>query len=137
MARAPSTLPISAVGFAALGGIGLQWDDYTAKARHLSERWATSDRGWCHLTRHPDARGPNDLWANERKACGNYLDYAGTSSHGPNGETIHAMAYLYRLDPITRSVHNLSGGFRWFATVPEAKAWIEATVRELLAKPIV
>lgn len=89
-----------------------------------------SDRGWAALAKHPDARGSNDLWANEVRTVGNYLDYGKGSpgqSRGAAGNVM-ATAYLTRIDPMTRMRHEHRLGSQWFATKREAKAWIAKKV---------
>lgn len=82
------------------------WDDYSAKAKKRSDRWAATDRGWFYA-------GTGD----SRITLGHYLDY------GPNH---------YR-SPESReaqpgNVHAVSctSGSHYFETVAQAKAWIEA-----------
>jgi hypothetical protein len=95
------------------------WDDCLAPR-------ATSDRGWCILEDHPDLAD----WSDISRAVGFYLDYGPPAnsgqSRGPNGETIFACAYIYRL--------RLKGGDvrlgnAWFSTIAEAKEFIVGNVR--------
>lgn len=109
----------------------LRWDSYTSSASESSKRWASTDRGWLFLLNHPDARGADDTWANERRAVGNYLKYERAA--GPRGEHILATAYLTRLDPSTRAEHSTNLGSTWVNTVEAAKKWIEGKVKPALA----
>lgn len=96
----------------------------------------THDRGWASLSKHPDSRGTNDLWANEVRTVGNFLDYGKGSpwqSRGAAGNVM-ATAYLTRLDPSTRARHEHRLGSQWFATKREAKAWIAKKVWDALRR---
>lgn len=81
---------------------------------------AATPRGWVRLSRHPDARGADDTWANESRAVGFYLTYPGRG--------VMASAYLTRLDPNTRSRHESRLGTEWFPSPAEAKRWIARRV---------
>lgn len=84
----------------------------------------TSPRGWCILANHPDKPSSHCL-----SCCvGNYLDYAGTSSKGPNGETIHATAYISRGNGLGSTIPTYGLGYCWFHTIDEARAFIESNV---------
>jgi hypothetical protein len=84
----------------------------------------TSPRGWCIFENHPDQQDHPDI----SRCVGFYLDYEGTSSHGPDGETILAAAYIKRLDPITRLTGEIRLGHCWFRTIAEAKELIESNI---------
>lgn len=85
------------------------WDDHTDKVSRRSAQWAASDRGWFF----PVGGG---------SAFGHYLDYGPCERHRlgePDAEcdrcnrrTVHAVSCVTRES-------------RYFATVAEAKTWIE------------
>jgi hypothetical protein len=90
----------------------------------------SSPRGWCHVEQgHPDER--KRMFELCGSACvGNYVTY--DRDRGPDGETVHACAYLIRMGAGgTSTTCNRSA---WFHTVAEAKGWIEDVARERLVK---
>lgn len=85
----------------------------------------TTPRGWVHLKNHPDKP---DRYS-ESDCVGNYCTYNfENGSRGPNGETVHACAYIFRYT-WDRRQGNIGLGFAWFHTVEEAKAFIEGNIR--------
>lgn len=109
----------------------LTWDDHTNKVKRHLANWAASDRGW--------------LFANDcEHSLGNYLDYG--PDHYRSGHefckgqcecrlsqpgNIHAVRYplLASYLPHREYSTSLQHGpceYRYFETVEQAKAWIEA-----------
>ncbi len=80
----------------------------------------TTPRGWLTLENHPEADNES-----VHRCVGNYLTY--TQDHGPNGETVHAVAYINRGVGCAPRTHSL--GYCWFHTVAEAKEFIEGNLR--------
>ena len=106
-------------------GLDITWDE---------PEGCTSPRGWALLNprAHPDRNryGFDYLLETSGRACGNYLQY--TQERGPAGESIHAVAYLFRIAGSGSTSHML--GFAWFFTVADAKAWIERAVADALER---
>lgn len=117
------------------GRIG--WNDYSPANPHESDEWAATDRGWCHLATedHPDRDDFHFRYLTEnspsgRPVCGNYCRYKSTT--GPNGETIHAAAYVMRLRGNGYSADHC--GSQWCETIEDAKQFIEAQVAAYLER---
>lgn len=101
------------------------WHEYRASEPRHADGWASSDRGWLHLVDHPLGR--------DYSACGNYLDYGHGAYKGNPSETIHAMAYYFhQLDKSSIASRTLGEG--WFASITDARTWIEQTVQAFLDK---
>ena len=102
------------------------------KLQHCDLTWdepkgCSTPRGWLHMENHPD--NPNA--SGQSTCCGNYLDYSpidGSLSRGPNGETVHASAYFFHY-PRLMPQRTIRLGAAWFATIAEAKDFIENNVR--------
>ncbi len=89
--------------------ITLEWNDHTDKVPHASDRWASSDRGWLFAT-----LGKTHIhYGTDYITLGHYLDYGGCEGYAEKTLTVHAVSCVDR-----SSAH--------FATVTEARAWIEA-----------
>lgn len=97
------------------------WDE------HLKPE-ASSDRGWANLVNHPD-----NLSRYQNPGVGNYLTY--DRARGPNGETVHAVAYIFRYRRYDRREERIGLGYAWFHTVAEAKEFIEGNVRAYFGLP--
>lgn len=98
----------------------------------------SSPRGWCSITpeTHPDFRkyGFDYFIDCGGLGCGNYLDYGLPTigcSRGPNGETIHAVAYYHVISALG-TPSDIRLGYKWCATIAQAKEWIETAVRIFL-----
>ncbi len=94
---------------------------------------ATSYRGWLFLDNHPERGGEY----NHVNCVGNYLSYRypnDIGTRGPNGETIHAVAYIYRYFQHV-SPSNIGLGSAWFNTISEAKRFIEGNIRAYFGLP--
>jgi len=89
----------------------------------------TTPRGWVHLLNHPDYQ---DEYS-RHDCCGNYLTYPTT--RGPNGETVHACAYVMRSEPLTGNTHTVGNRAAWFHGIGEAKRWIEEQVKRYFGAP--
>lgn len=104
----------------------MQWDDYTSKAAHSSDRWATSDRGWLYA---PELKG----------TVANYLDYGPDHYRSPHQdgerepcracEAGNVHVCVYRCPQDFRD-YGQNFGWRWCETVAQAKAWAEDLARE-------
>lgn len=118
----------------------IHWDEYRKDALHVdgvsNDKWAATDRGWGFLKNHPDV---DRIWieretlfdrAGLSPCVGNYVRYE--SAEGPNGETIHACAYIFRADPVTLMQSNVRLGSRWCGGIEEAKAWVTEQVEKYL-----
>jgi len=92
------------------------WDDHTSRAPHESDRWASSDRGWLFASIE---MAPQEL-SRYGATLGHYLDYSGCASYAGRVDTVHAVSCVSR-----ESAH--------FATVTEAKAFIDAAARGKVA----
>ena len=107
----------------------LEWDE---------PEGCSSPRGWLHIT--PETHPDRDAYAFEYHAdngllcCGNYLSYEPFSSRGPNGETVHAVAYFHRCDRCSQR-SDIRLGYCWFHTIQEAKDFIAGNVRAYLGFP--
>lgn len=124
------------------------WSDYKQSASRRSNQWASTDRGWCHLAwkYHPqmiadtsqslrdylkstldrDGKGP---------AIGNYLDYSQCPAYAGKPNMVFATANMPVVSLAGISQHDL--GHKYCASVGEAKAWIEATISDYLARQAV
>ncbi len=92
----------------------------------------STPRGWCAFAKrtHPDRKAHSFDYHADNGALnvGNYLDYSPPcTSRGPNGETVHAVAFVHRVNEIGIE-SNIRLGFCWFHTIEEAKAFIEGNV---------
>jgi hypothetical protein len=99
-----------------------QWDE---------PEGCTTPRGWCRL--RPDTHEDCGAYGFDyfRDVCGglgvgNYLTYSET--RGPNGETVHWVAYYHRIS-LNGSASDIRLGFGWVRTIEEARAMIEGNVR--------
>ncbi len=97
----------------------------------------STPRGWVHLDNHPDEAAHDG----GSTCVGNFLMYFDPaepfykwSSRGPNGETVHACAYIFRYNPLRPYVENIGLGHAWFHTIEEAKAFIESNVAAYFGK---
>jgi hypothetical protein len=88
--------------------IHLTWVDCMKSARYESSRWAATDRGWLYA--HVDASA---VTPQHDCTLGHYLDCAGLESYAGKDKTVHAVSCA-------------NGTSDHFATVAEAKAWIES-----------
>lgn len=98
----------------------------------------SSPRGWCSIApeTHPDFRkyGFDYFADNGGLCCGFYLDYGpfeNSTSRGSNGETILTIAY-YNVISALGSRRTIRLGYKWVATVAQAREWIENAVRAFL-----
>lgn len=110
----------------------MQWKHFRADAKHSSEQWATTDRGWLHLAlaEHPDVDRKTPTYRRDYirgglLCAGNYLKY-------PDGH-VHASAYFLRLAAGGSSVQRINMERTTFDTTDEAAAAIESAVRAALA----
>ena len=93
----------------------ITWTDYTNKVAFENDNWATSDRGWAYITGY-------------EHCCGNYLDYTGTHEGNNRPDApISANAY-YTITGVDNMKYTCNLGFGWFATIPDAKAFVEEKV---------
>jgi hypothetical protein len=83
------------------------------------------------LVNHPDAKADPE---NRSRCVGNYLDYGSLTSRGPNGETVHAVAYIFRWNPLGMQSH-IGLGWAWFHSIGEAKAFIQGNVQAYFGLP--
>lgn len=93
------------------------------------------DRAWCGLAHHahPDRSDQERhyFWTEYRRGpCGNYLQYS--QSHGPEGETWHACAYL--MGPSVSGIRTVSLGYAWCHTREQCETFIEGSVNAYLEK---
>lgn len=108
----------------------MYWDEYRASAKHSSERWAISDRGWLFDRKHKLGEGQ------PVSSLGNYLDYGPDhyrSSHEYCGGVckcrvsqpgnIHCVVYAGNS---TRT--------QYVETIKQAREWIEASANEVFAR---
>lgn len=100
---------------------------------------ASTPRGWCSMrpSTHPDR--DHHAFDYFTEVCsglgvGNYLDYGPTSARGPNGETIHAVAY-YHYVTTNGSAGDVRLGYCWVNSITEAKEFIEGNIRAYLGFP--
>lgn len=114
------------------------WDSYTkADSFPYGESEAHTARGWLKLLDHPDLKGLYGRYVESSgyHTVGNYLEYASDGgSHGPDGETIHAVAYYQSYS--RGNINHVNLGFAWFITVQEAKDWIMAKVAAHCGQPM-
>ncbi len=108
----------------------LEWDEYRATEPHESDRWASSDRGWCRWVDHPDAEWHAQGWGSPMVA--NYLDYAGTGEPGQDGKLVHVCVYVCEVDSLTGRQSTRHLGFGWAATVADARTMAEGILRTRL-----
>ena len=107
--------------------MNMKWNDHRADAPYESDQWATTDRGWLHWVNHPHLDGGYF----ESSAVGNYLDYGPVGSSGPQGERVHACAYLFTHDQLTGLIHSTPTRCKWFENTVEARQWIEEQAAQL------
>lgn len=105
-----------------------KWADYSASKRRSSNRWASTDRGW--------------FYGADGFTRGHYLDYGPEHYRSPHEYcrgrcdcresqpgNVHAVRFA-RVDEHSTCGHES----RYFPTVAEARAWIEApTLAEAVA----
>ena len=100
----------------------ITWLDFTDKVPFEDEDWATSDRGWARVV-------------GEEHTCGTYTDHKDTrDGDSRNGVTILAVAFHTVVCPLTGMKPCTNLGSDWFATIPEAKAFVQEKVTAYLAK---
>jgi hypothetical protein len=92
----------------------------------------TTPRGWARFTKdsHPDRKARSYDYHVDCGALniGNYLDYGPTTARGPKGETVHAVAFVHRINETTQVMSEVRLGYLWCNTIEEAKAYIEGNV---------
>ena len=105
----------------------------------------TTARGWFRVAweDHPQWASADDrersYWRyamqDDFGPCfGNYLDYERPQDNDRPLERVHASCYRFRFCPV--GYVSCGIGSKWFATVAEAKAWIEETIGEYLASQL-
>lgn len=121
----------------------------TTKTRAPRFKWrepkgCTTPRGWCAIleSTHADYREYHKSRENGWRyfvdylsglGTGNYLTY--TEERGPNGESVHWVAFYRHFDPVTSNTREIRLGAGWVHTIEEARAMIEGNVRAYLGLP--
>jgi hypothetical protein len=110
---------------------GFKHDKHWQSAPYESDQWASTDRGWIRLLRHPDGDDLNEEYYSH--CCGNYLDYGHLRIEHPAEGTVHACAYVHRVfNRLTGLQSTVHLGSKWCASVDEAINWIESQVTTYL-----
>lgn len=104
------------------------WAVYLDSAPRESDRWAASDRGWCHC-RIPGIDQGDDGFGSE--CVGNYVKYG-----PPFHDKIHFHACAYYHEVAGGMLHNHSLGYAEFNTAEEARTWIESRITERFESPV-
>jgi len=110
----------------------LSWDDHTNTVPYESSQWATSDRGWVFYSPYLNS---SNHYAKSKACTGFYLDYQNSCSLAADKQIL-ARAYFHKLTPqyVGFKTEHIDFGCQYFATVAEAKAWIEQTIKGFLSK---